>query len=122
LLTNIDIGWNSKLDILFSSEQFKQQCSNQRLLEKKYGSKMARIIRRRLDNLWAAEALEDLRHTPGHCREVGKKRSHHLTLDISNSSQLIFRPANTIPRHSDGSLNWNKVTAVEILRVEEMHA
>lgn len=49
-------------------------------------------------------------------------RALQLSLDLDHPYRLIFEPANEpIPTKPDGGLDWNKVTAVRILGVEDTH-
>jgi proteic killer suppression protein len=45
-----------------------------------------------------------------------------LALDLDHPYRLIFEPADEpIPTKSDGGLDWNQVTAVRIIGVENYH-
>jgi len=100
-----------------------RECNNQKLLVRRHGSVRAKKIRRRLDDLRAAETLEDMRHVPGRCHELGGTRSGQLSLDLDGPYRLIFQPANDpIPRKPDGGLDWTRITAVLIIAVEDTHA
>lgn len=110
------------MDIVFKYKKFKEECNDQRLLEKRYGQKRARRIRQRLDDLRATELLEDMRNLPGRCHELLHNRAGQLSLDLDHPYRLIFEPASEpIPTRSDGGIDWNKVTAVRILGVEDTH-
>jgi proteic killer suppression protein len=110
------------MDIVFKDKKFKKECNNQRLLEKKYGADRARRIRRRLDDLHAANILEDMKNLPGRCHELLHNRSGQFSLDLDHPYRLIFEPADdSIPTRPDGGIDWTKVTAVRILGVEDTH-
>ena len=55
------------LDITFASNKFEKECNSQRLLVRQQGADRAKRIRRRLDDLRAADCLEDMRPLPGRC-------------------------------------------------------
>ncbi|ODH00644.1 killer suppression protein [Nostoc sp. KVJ20] len=110
------------MDIVFNNRKFEKECNNQRLLEKNHGADRAKRIRRRLDNLRAANVLEDMRNLPGRCHELIQDRAGQLSLDLDHPYRLIFEPADEpIPTKPDGGIDWNKVTAVRILGVEDTH-
>ena len=110
------------MDIVFSNRKFEKECNNQRLLEKNYGADRAKRIRRRLDNLRDANVLEDMRNLSGRCHELLQDRAGQLSLDLDHPYRLIFEPADEpIPTKPDGGIDWNKVTAVRILSVEDTH-
>ncbi|WP_414528703.1 killer suppression protein [Nodularia chucula] len=110
------------MDIVFNNRKFEKECNNQKLLEKKHGADRAKRIRRRLDDLRAANVLEDMRCLPGRCHELVKDRAGQLSLDLDHPYRLILEPADEpIPSKPDGGIDWNKVTAVRILGVDNTH-
>ena len=110
------------MDIVFKNNKFEKECNNQRLLEKQHGKERAKRIRRRLDDLRAANVLEDMRNLPGRCHELLHDRSGQLSLDLDHPYRLIFESTNEpIPTKPDGGIDWTKVTAVMILGVENTH-
>ncbi|MFM9161056.1 MAG: type II toxin-antitoxin system RelE/ParE family toxin, partial [Dolichospermum sp.] len=107
---------------VFENSKFEEECNNQRLLVKKHGADRAKRIRRRLDDLIAANILEDMRNIRGGCHELRHNLAGQLALDLDHPYRLIFEPANEpIPTKSDGGLDWNQVTAVRIIGVENYH-
>lgn len=91
-------------------------------LVQKYGAERARQIRRRLDDLEAAETLETMRSVAGHCEELAGDRDGQLSVRIGKNFRLIFEPANDpIPCKEDGGLDWKAVTDLRILEVVDYH-
>lgn len=87
-----------------------------------YGDRRAKLIRRRLDELRAADTLEDLRHLPApRCHELIGDRNGQLSVDLDHPYRLIFVPEEPIPTKSDGSLDWVQVRAIVVLGVEDTH-
>lgn len=110
------------MDIVFKDNKFKEECNDQRLLQKKQGKRRAKCIQQRLDVLRAVEVLEDMRGLPGRCHELQHNRSGQFSLDLDHPYRLIFEPANEpIPTKTDGGIDWTKVTAVVILGVVNTH-
>ena len=110
------------MDIIFERSDFEKQCNNQKLLVRKHGSKRAKRIRQRLDDLHAASTLEVMRLLPGRCHELKQDRAGQLSLDLDHPYRLIFEPANDpVPLKEDGGLDWNSVTAIRILGVDDTH-
>ncbi len=110
------------LDIVFASEKLRKECNDYRLLQRRHGKVRAKRLKQRLDDLRAAETLEDMRHLPGRCHELKGERAGQLSLDLDHPRRLIFEPADEpVPRKPDGGLDWAKVTAVEIIGVEDTH-
>lgn len=92
-------------------------------LRREYGVEMARVIQRRLDDLAAAECLEDMRHLPGRCHELSGDRKGTLSVDLRKQYRLIFRPyvPGSDPTKPDGGLDWEAVDAIEIVEVDDTH-
>jgi plasmid maintenance system killer protein len=110
------------VEINFDNSKLERECNNHRALIKRYGDRMASVIRRRLDDLDAAETLDELRHLPGRCHELLHDRAGQPSLDFVHPERLIFVPAlSPVPRKPDGGLDWQRVTSILILGIEDTH-
>ena len=110
------------MDIFFRDKRLQDACNESRRLNRRYGADMAKVIRRRRDDLRAARTLEDLRNLPGRCHELGGDRAGQLSIDLRGPYRLLFAPAHDpAPTKTDGGLDWTQVTAVEIIDVEDTH-
>lgn len=110
------------LDILFRDRSFEDECNDFRQLKKHQGELRAKKIRQRLDDLRAAEVLEDMKTLPGRCHELKGNRSNQLSLDLDHPWRLIFTPADDPPAcKPDGGIDWNGIRAVEIIGIEDTH-
>lgn len=110
------------MDVTFVGKKLREECNDQRLLQKRHGQKRAKRILQRLSDLRAAKVLEDMRNIPGRCHELRHDRAGQFSLDLDHPYRLIFEPANEpVPRKPDGGINWHKVTVIKILGVEDTH-
>jgi proteic killer suppression protein len=111
------------LEILFKNKRLGKECTCQRLLERRHGKRRAALIRRRLDELHAAETLDVLRALPqARCHELLGNRDGQLSVDLDGPYRLIFEPGDDpLPLKDDGGLDWQRVTMVHILDVENTH-
>jgi toxin HigB-1 len=110
------------LQISFVDKKLENVCQDQRLLIKTHGQIRAKKINQRLASLKAAETLADIRNFPGRCHELKGDRAGQLALDLDHPYRLIFVPDhNPTPRKTDGGLDWQAVTAVCLLDVEDYH-
>jgi plasmid maintenance system killer protein len=111
------------MDIMFKTTKLEKQCNSQTLLVRIYGFRRAKLIRRRLDELRAADSLDAIRCLPqARCHELKGNHAGELSVDLEHPFRLLFRPANElIPRKADGGLDWEGVSAVEIIGVEDTH-
>jgi hypothetical protein len=114
LLILLTSGVNDKeMKILFATEALKNECNNQDLLVRRLGAHRARLLRQRLDELFNAEVLADIRSLP-HVGISGQAQGGgDLALDLGAPCKLVFRPAGPVP--ADGVWDWNKIDSINIL-------
>jgi len=111
------------MDILFRTKKFEKVCNDFRALQRERGERQARLIRRRLDELHAANTLADMGHLPPpRCHELGMNRKGQFSVDLDHPYRLLFIPAHDpVPLLPDGGIDLAQVTAIEILGVEDTH-
>lgn len=111
------------MDILFQTRKIQKICNDFGRLQKEYGQRQAKLIRRRLDELRAADVLADIgRLPPARCHELGGDREGQLAVDLKHPYRLIFEPYHDpIPRKQDHGLDWTRVTVILIIEVEDYH-
>jgi plasmid maintenance system killer protein len=108
--------------ILFIRDKVKKEFNDSKLLIKRYGQVMAKIIRRRLDDLEAADNLEVMRSLPGRCHELKGNRKGQLSMDLEHPYRLIFVPAHDpVPIKEDSGIDWKMVTSLQIVEVVDTH-
>lgn len=111
------------MDILFSSTKLEKEFNDINLLQRRHGPRRAKLIRRRLDDLRAADSLFLLRQLPAaRCHELKGDRAVQLSVDLDHPYRLIFVPYNNpVPKKPDGGLDWTKITKIMIVGVEDTH-
>ena len=111
------------MDIIFKTKKFMKQCNSKNLLVRAYGPRCAELIRRRLDEIRAADTLETLRSLPqARCHELKGNRAGQLSVDLVHPYRLVFEPLmDQSNQKSKGGLDWSSITAVEIIGVEDTH-
>ncbi len=111
------------VQITFKDNKLQKACNSQRDIVRVFGKDCGTRLRRRLDDLAAAANLEMLRPPfPGRCHELKADRKGQLSLDLQHPYRLLFEPyGEGIKYKEDGGLEWNSVTAVRILGVEDTH-
>jgi proteic killer suppression protein len=111
-----------RLIIQFQDPKFREECNNQRLLNKRQGARRAKKVRQRLDDLRAADNLSVMKMLPGRCHELTGDRRGQLSLDLDHPWRLIFVPADDPPSiKDDGGIDWQNVKAIKILGIEDTH-
>jgi proteic killer suppression protein len=99
------------LDILFGNVKIKRLCS-----------KASGKLKRRLDDLRAADNLETVMKLPGRCHALRADRTGQFAIDVDHPRRLIFEPANDpLPRTADGRWELHLITAIRLLGVEDYH-
>ena len=58
------------MNISFAGKDLKKYANDDRSAVRKLGARRAELFKHRLDDLRAAETLEDVRHLPGHFHEM----------------------------------------------------
>ena len=111
------------MDISFQSRKMAKEFNEHTQLVRRHGARRAKLIRRRLDELRAAETLEVMRTIPGaRCHELHQNLAGKLAVNLDQPYRLIFEPAHDpVPTKDDGGLDWTRVTAIRILSVEDYH-
>ena len=111
------------VEILFKDSKFPKECNDKRKLQKRHGERRAKLLRRRLDELLAADTLEIMRTLPqAQCHELKGERAGQLSVNLDYPYRLIFEVGNNpIPKKLDGGLEWTKVTTIIIIGVEDTH-
>lgn len=110
------------MEIVFRTGKFEKQCNDDREASRTWGAEQARRLRGRLDDLAAAEHLGVMRFLPGRAHELKGDRQGQISIDLRHPYRLIFEPADDpIPTKPDGGLDWDAVTSVRILDIEDTH-
>lgn len=111
------------MDIIFKDRKLAKACNSNAGLEQMFSDVRAKKLRQRLDELRAANSLDDvLRVPPARCHELKGNRKGQISVDLDHPYRLIFVVANDpIPTKPDGGLDWAQVTAIEIIGTEDTH-
>ena len=110
------------MDVKFENTNFADDCNDFKRLVRRSNVQRAKLIRRRLDDLRAADSLDVMRNLPGRCHELKGNRDGQLSLDLDGPYRLIFCPAHDpVPTKDDGGLDWSQVTAIVVLEVVNTH-
>lgn len=110
------------MNITFNNKRLEKIVSNDRKLLQEFGKPRADKIKQRLDDLRAAETLEDVRFLPGNYHELVQNRKGQWACDLDQPYRLIFEPhEDPIPVNKSGQYIWIEITGVEILEIIDYH-
>jgi len=111
--------------IEFASKKLRKQFNEEKELLKTFGQKRAKRIKVVMTALRAAHTLGAFAppYGPPHrCHELTGNKKGKLSLDLDGPYRLIIQPINEpLPERPEGGLDWNRVTAIKILGVEDTH-
>lgn len=89
---------------------------------RKLGRRRATLFKQRLDDLRAANSLEDVRYLPGHYHELTGDRKGQWACNLDHPYRLIFTPHDfSLDENVSGQSHWCYITEVEILEIVDYH-
>jgi proteic killer suppression protein len=111
------------VDILLASTKLEKTLNSDKELVNRYGADCGKRIRRRLDDLRAADNLAVVRQLPQmRCHELTGDRKGQLAVDAKHPLRIVFEPADEpVPRLPDGGLDWEHVKTIKVLKVVDYH-
>jgi len=111
------------MDIYFKSRKLEKACSVERDSIRTWGADRARVVRRRLAELAAADNLAVVSTVPPpRLHALGGDRNGQFAVDAIHPFRLIFEPWHEeVSRLADGRVDKAKITAIRILEVEDYH-
>jgi proteic killer suppression protein len=110
------------MDITLQDKNLRKYANDDRLAQRKLGSKRADLFKQRLDDLKAADTLEDVRYLPGHYHELKENRKGQWSCDLDQPYRLIFLPhEDPVPASVDGRYLWFEIKGVEIVEITDYH-
>jgi hypothetical protein len=103
------------LELSFAKKSLRTLCESQVIAERQFGLTAAGKLRRRLADLRAATNVKEL--AAGRPHQLANAR--HMAVDLGDDLQLVFcANHNAIPMADTVSIDWAKVSRVQILRIE----
>lgn len=106
--------------IEFATLNLQNICENDKLMKKKFGNACANKLKARLADLQSATYVTEL--AAGRPHPLKYKRLGEFSITISGPLRLIFGCGNKqIPRTDGDAVDWNQVTIIRILSIEDYH-
>ena len=110
------------MDITFEDNKLEKCANDRKKAIKKLGQKRADEYQKRLDDLKAANTLEEVRNLPGNYHELKANRKGQWAYNLDHPYRLIFVPhENPIPVNEDGQYIWIEIKGVEIIDIADHH-
>ena len=110
------------MKIEFQNKKLRKLAENERKCYKELGERRARLFLQRIDDLYSADTLEDVRYLPGNYHELSADRKGQWACDLDQPYRLIFQPLqNPIPADEYGKYIWVKIIGVDIIEITNYH-
>lgn len=110
------------MEIEFQNRKLRKLAENERKCQKELGERRARLFLQRIDDLYNANNLEDVRYLPGNYHELSADRKGQWACDLDQPYRLIFQPMeHPIPTDENGKYIWIKIIAVGIIEITNYH-
>ena len=103
------------MKLIFATESFRNECNNQEQLIKRFGASRARSIRQRLDELFNADVLEDMKSLPHVAFHSFPDSTGELAVEAGTPYWLTFRPFSSGEAGAPGSWDWKKIDSIIIV-------
>ncbi len=110
------------MKIDFLSGKDKEFFESSKKVTKAHGPENAKKLRRRLDDLDAAQSMEDMRHLAGHWEELKNERTGQFSARLNGGLRLIVKPQKQPPPSKpDGGLDWPAIDSIHIVEMVDYH-
>jgi proteic killer suppression protein len=113
---------DNNLKIAFLSAKDKEFFGSSKQVAKAHGSENAKKLSRRLDDLDAAQSMDDMRGLPGHWEELKNDRTGQFSVRLHGGLRLIVKPQKLPPpAKPDGGLDWPAIDSIYIVEMVDYH-
>ncbi len=113
------------MDIKFATKKLEKELNEEKAMMRAHGAIRAKRLRVVLASMRAAPSLGAFgppMSPPHRCHELTGDRKGQLSMDLDHPYRLLFQPTHDpLPIRKEGGLDWNLVTAVNILAIEDTH-
>jgi Plasmid maintenance system killer protein len=110
------------MEITFTDKKLKKLAEDYPKSQKELGIIRATLFHRRLNDLYNAETLEDVKNLPGKYHELVSDRKGQWACSLDHPYRLIFEPhEKPIPADKNGRYVWIEIKGVEIIEIVDYH-
>jgi len=111
------------MKIYFKTRKLEKVCSKKKESVKAVGAKNSQRLLQRMTELKAADTLNDISNLPpARCHELSGNRKRQFSVDINRNYRVLFISANnSMLEKDDGGLDKNRITEIEIIKIEDTH-
>lgn len=108
------------MEISYKDSKLRKICEYSREAQRKLGPDSAKKLQQRLDDIDAAEHVEEL--LAGNPHPLEGNRAGQYSVSLAGGKRLVFEPEHhPVPHQEDSGINWSTVTAVTIVYIGDYH-
>jgi toxin HigB-1 len=79
------------LQVEYRNRSIEKVCTSASIAEKKYGQRMAELIHQRIDQIRAADSVEQMiQFRIGRCHQLSQDRQGQYAVDLVHPQRLVF--------------------------------
>lgn len=110
------------MEVSFQTKKLEKLALDEKKCLKELGKLRSGLFLRRLQELYRASSLEDVRHLPGRYHELTGNRKGQWACDLDQPYRLVFVPhEDPIPTDENGRYIWIEIKAIEIVEITNYH-
>jgi proteic killer suppression protein len=114
------------LEIYASDKDIRKAVEDDAFARRRYGTGMAKKLQLRVAALKAAVSLADFwppKSGPERCHELKGDLAGTFSVDVKQPYRLLFKPieAEAPKDHANEQERWKKITAIELIAIEDTH-
>ncbi|MDI9540233.1 MAG: type II toxin-antitoxin system RelE/ParE family toxin [Bacillota bacterium] len=80
------------MEIEYKNNKIRKICTDASFVQKKHGLPMAEIIHQRIDEITAAESVEEMiKYRIGNCHRLKGNRKNQYAVDLIQPFRLVFK-------------------------------
>lgn len=110
------------MNIAFLNAKDKAFFESSKKVTQAYGVLTAKRLKNRLDDLDAAQCMQDMRSLPGHWEELKNDRAGQFSVQLHGGYRLIVKPQKQPPPvKADGGMDWLAIDSLTLIEVVDYH-
>ncbi len=110
------------MNISFRNRKLEKCANKDGFSLKTFGPIRSKLYKQRIDDLRAANSLEETRYLPGKFHELTADRKGQWACNLDHPYRLIFEPhEDPIPENEDGQFIWCEIKGIEIIEIADYH-
>ena len=108
------------MQITYANKAIQRLCEEDKHQRKHLGEKRVKRLRVRLGELRAEENVSKLLY--GNPHPLSEDRAGQFSVDLDGPMRLLFEPTDQPPPTLEaGGIDWQQVSSVRILEIEDTH-